>query len=487
MNEKIHSYFSIIQKITKQRHIEVFLVGGALRDRLLDRETYDYDFAVQRNAISFAKRFAQNIQGAFVLLDQEHGSARVVKKQQGQMFTFDFSDFRAESLRKDVRCRDFTINTFAVDMALWDGASLDAHIVDYLGGRKDLNKRVIRMVSAKAFEQDPLRLLRAFALRAVLGFSIEKTTLLRIKKDSLLIRSVSAERIRDELFKIFESCRSGQVLKEMNRAGLLELVIPQVRVMFGVEQGTYHHLDVWMHALETVQQIDMLIDHYDHDQDMMSYLDQRIAGHRSRKALLKLACVLHDVGKPQTRVRQGERICFHGHEHAGRALSAAVAKQLKLSRRERHILGDMVQFHLRPGYLSNLKRPSAKAMFRYFRDTGTEAASIALLARADQRATRGPMTTEAEAAHHDAVCLGVIDLFFQQQKQQPIIPLINGHDLIQRLGLQPSPLFSKILKEVQEAQATGKVNTVKQALAMAGKIAAMALPGFLPKENNDDL
>lgn len=477
MNESFfYPHLFTIQKIAKRRRVQIFLVGGAVRDVLLSRDSRDMDFAVERNAISFAEIFSKNIKGAFVLLDQEHGCARVVKKHRGQIYTFDFADFRAASFKKDIMCRDFSINTLAVDIAAWTGADLSGQILDVLSGKKDVDGRIIRMVSAEAFAQDPLRLMRAFALRAVLGFSIEKTTLRQIKKDCGFIRNVSAERIREEVFKILESERAGIVLKEMDHIGLLEQIIPQVRIMFGVKQGTYHHLDVWSHALETVKQMESLIKGYAKDEDMMAYLKQPIAGNRSRKALLKLACLLHDVGKPETRKREGDRIRFHGHEHAGRAISYAVARHLKLSRRERYILGDMVQLHLRPGYLSNFKRPSSKAVFRYFRDTKDEAVSVALLARADQRATCGPMTTPEEAEHHDAVCLNLISRYFEMQKEMPVIPLINGDDLIQILGLKPSPLFSRILKEAGEAQATGKINTAAQALDLAKKVAVSEHP-----------
>jgi putative nucleotidyltransferase with HDIG domain len=471
MNEQeLQPYFFAIQKIAKQRRLGVFLVGGFLRDLLLKRESRDLDFAVERNAVFFAKKFAQDTKGVFVLLDQEHGCGRVVKKQNGKIYTFDFADFRSSTLKKDLLCRDFTINTLAFDAAAGQ-ADLPAGIIGNPRARKDLSAKVIQMVSAKAFQQDPLRLLRAFALRAALGFSIEQKTLARIKKDRALIRNVSAERIREELFKILESDRAGVVLKQMDRVGLLEYVIPQVRIMFGVKQGTYHHLDVWRHALESVKQVEDLVEEFFTDAPMIAYLNTSLTGGHTRKALLKLACLLHDVGKPETRRREGDRIRFHGHEHAGRAISYAVAKHLKLSRKQRHTLCDMVQMHLRPGYLSNFKRPSDKAVFRYFHDTKDEAVSIALLAMADQRSTRGPMTTAEEAAHHDKVCRVLIERYFQQQNEQPLIPLINGDDLIQLLGLKPSPIFSKILREVEEQQATLKIATKEQALEAARKIA----------------
>jgi putative nucleotidyltransferase with HDIG domain len=472
----LYPHFLTVQKIARRRHVKVFLVGGAVRDAVLGRDIRDLDFAVERGAVSFARMFSKDARGAFVLLDEEHGCARVVKKHNGLVYTFDFADFRAPTFKKDLLNRDFSINTLAVDMASWTGKSFPGRVIDTFSGKEDIQKGVIRMVFDAAFQQDPLRLMRAFSLRAALGFLIERATMSRIKQDRGLIRDVSAERVRDELFKILESSRAAVILKEMDRAGLLEHVIPQIRVMFGVPQGTYHHLDVWPHALESVKQLERVFREYRRHPEMTAYLNKTIAGNRSRRALLKLACLLHDIGKPETRKRDGERIRFHGHEHAGKAICDAVARHLKLSKRERHLLGDMVQMHLRPGYLSNVKHPSARAVFRYFRDAGEEAVSIALLARADQRATCGPMTTREDALHHDEVCLNLINRYFEQQKETQAVSLINGNDLIQILGLKPSPLFSTILKDVEEARATGRIKTKDQALDLARRIAGAVSP-----------
>jgi len=471
MKNSVLTHVMVIQQLARKRSVEVYLVGGFLRDMVLGRESRDFDFAVSEGAPDLAAVFAREIRGSFVLLDREHGCARVVKKDSGEIVTFDFADFRSSSLRRDLTGRDFTINTLSLDLQCWNGRDFLKGMRDYKGARKDLRDRRIRMVSARTFVQDPLRLLRAFAQRAVLGFAIERSTLAQIRRDRALIRDVSAERIREELFKILESPRAAMVLGQMDRAGLLEHVIPQIRVMFGVRQGTYHHLDVWRHALETVKQAECLVKEFAcRDERMNAYLEEPVAGYRSRRALLKLACLLHDAGKPETRRREGERIRFHGHEHAGRKIGAAVARHLKLAKRERHVLEDMIGMHLRPGYLSNVRRPGRRALFRYFRDTGPEAASIALLAMADQRATRGPMTTEDDAAHHDVICRGLIQEFFQERNRKPLPPLVTGHDLIKILKLKSSPIFSKILNCIAEQRAAGKIQTREQAMDFARKI-----------------
>ncbi len=458
----------IIQQIARRRKVAVYLVGGFLRDYFLERPNYDLDFAVSKDALKFARIFANKIRGAYVLLDQERGCARVVRKEKGKIYTFDFADFRAKTFKLDLAHRDFTINTLAIDVkSLKDQTEIPDVILDFKKARPDLLKKIIRLTSVKAFKDDPLRMLRAFSLKAMLGFSIEAATLKQIKKDKDLLRLVSCERVRDELFKILETPSAASTLHAMDRIGLLEKVIPQVHVMYGCEQGGYHHLDVWQHSLETVAQIENVFEAFKNDTDVMNYIHEPSGGIHSRAALIKLGCLLHDIGKPETKKIEGERTTFHGHEHVGKNIVRHVARMLKLSTRERHTLESLVQLHLRPGYLSNFKNPSERAIYRYFRDAKDEAVSILLLSLADQYSTRGPWTAPEDIQHHEEICFKLIKERFAQAKEKPLARLINGHDLIRTLKLKPSPLFGKILKHVEENQSLGKITTKKEALALA--------------------
>ena len=238
---------SILQDLAARRKHHVYLIGGFLRDHLLKRLNNDLDFAVDRSALDLARAFADAIGGAFVILDEERGCARVVVKQAESDLTFDFSDFRAPSLKEDLALRDFTINTLCVALdAVKPGAALDSLIQDSHGGVKDLKSGIIRRVSERSLLDDPLRILRAWSLRAQLGFQIEEATLTQIGELKDTLRPVSYERIRDELFKVLESPRAGRTIREMDTIGLLEKIIPQIRVMFDCHQGGYHHLD-WRH------------------------------------------------------------------------------------------------------------------------------------------------------------------------------------------------------------------------------------------------
>ena len=462
----------ILREIARRDRKKVHLVGGFLRDYLLKRGRADFDFAVSSGALTLAREFARRIKGAFVLLDEERGCARVVKKTEEGAVTFDFADYRAKTLKGDLAKRDFTINTLCVDLArLRADTPLKDQILDHKNGMADLKAKRIRAVSATSFRDDPLRILRAFSLKAMLDFRIERETLQRIKKEKDLLSGVSFERVRDELFKILLSPRAAATLKHMDRTGVLERVIPQVHVMYGVHQGGYHHLDVWPHSLETVAQFERIIGEFAGDEDVSAFLNEPVAGERRRYALIKLAALLHDIGKPDTKEIKEDRMSFHGHEHVGKDIVRSVARMLKVSTRERYVLQDLVRWHLRPGYLSNFKSPGRRAVFRFFRDTKGEAVSVLLLSLADQRATRGPLTSRADQKHHEKIVRRLIKEYFEEQKKEPFVRLIDGHDLIKELKLRPSPLFSEILKAVEEKQALGRITTRKEALDEAARIA----------------
>ncbi len=467
-----YPYLVALQKLARRKKVDLFLVGGFLRDAFLGKSGHDFDFALARNAVEFSKVFAREIKGAFVLLDKERGCGRVVKKYDGKIETYDFADFRAPTLKEDILHRDFTINTITLKFTEFDfNKDLISGVKDFCGGLKDLKVPLIRVVSQQAFVQDPLRLLRVYSLRAQLGCKIEKKTLSRVAKDKDLLRNVARERILDELFKVLESSSAADNLAAMDKIGLLEKVIPQITVMYGVKQGGYHHLDVWPHSLETVKQLEIVLEEHQKNPEVAVYLNESLAGTRTRRGILKLAALLHDIGKPATRKKEKGRMSFHGHEHVGKDIVRSVAKLLMLSGRERIILENIVMWHLRPGYLSNFIKPGPKALVRYFRDTQEEAVSIALLSIADQRSTRGPLSTKANEKHHQKICLGLMNRFFDEKKEKPFVRLINGDDLIKKLKLKPSFVFGKILREVEEAQAMGKVTTKAQALVLAKQIA----------------
>ncbi len=466
----------ILRKLINKHSLQLYLVGGILRDIVLKRtslkKSYDIDIAVSSEAILLAEQFSKKIKGSFILLDKDFGCARVAKKKNGILWTYDFADFRDKTFKKDLLKRDFTINTLAVNLL---ACELDRPIVgqmqDTLGALKDIKEKRIRITSKNVLLDDPLRLMRAYSLSAQLNFSIEKETKNAIKRSVKQIKKVSFERVREELFKILESNRSFKIFNLMDQIGLMSVLIPQIDSMRYIGKGVYHHLPVWKHSLCALKELETLMSLFKEHQALTTYLNEEIAGGHSRRSILRLACLLHDIGKPDTKRNEPDgRISFHGHERVGSYIVRVIAKSLMMSTKERHVLEDMVMFHLRPGYLANFKKPSARMIFRFFRDTKKEAVAILLLSLADQRATRGPQTTQEAVDHHQKIAFSLIEKYFDDQKKEPFIPLLTGHDLIQTLHLKPSPIFTTVLTAVKEAQCLGKITTKQEALDMARKM-----------------
>lgn len=461
--------FKAIVSLAKRERKDLYLVGGFLRDLLLKHQkaSLDLDFSLKKGAIDFGRRVARELKAGFVILDEEHGCSRVVykDKRENKVLTFDFVDFRGKDLREDLLKRDFTINTLAVRLPI-----LGEEILDYFGARKDITAKVIRVVEDTSFDEDPLRILRAFSLSSIFGFKISSHAMRLIEKKKNFLKDVAGERLRDELFKILDGPKAWHYIDLLDKHGVLELVIPQVSVMRNVAQGGYHHLDVWGHSLETVKKLEESMAQLKNNRDLCFYLVETLASDRKRRQLIKLAALLHDIGKPKAFEVKAGKTMFHGHERIGRMISESVSDKLKLSTREKFALDTIIFWHLRPGYLADNEVLTKRAVHRFFRDTEEEAVSVLLVSIADQRATRGPLASAASRLKHERISFSLLKEYFEMLKQKPFKRLIDGNDLIKKLKLQPGPIFSKILDAVEEAQVEGKVKTRLEALALAKEL-----------------
>ncbi len=462
-----------VSDFARKKGVELYIVGGYLRDIILKREKEnpDIDFCLKKDAISFGRMFSKVIHAGFVVLDKEHGCCRLVKRIKDKLYTLDFTDFRGKNLEDDLLHRDFAINSFAVELEKAVNAkSFGDLLIDPYGGIKDIKAKAIRIVHKGNFDEDPLRILRAFSLACIFNFKIEANTLklAKLKKDKL--STVSQERIRDELFKILDTAVAFDYVRMMDELGILKLIIPEIEIMRGVKQGPYHHLDVLKHSLETVRQLEIIIQEYKRNNDVKEYLNKIISGPRKRLALIKLGAFLHDIGKPQTMRRKKGKTIFHGHERQGAYITKIAAKRLKLSNDELDSLNKMVFWHLRPGYMADNENLSPRAKFRFARDAAGESISVLLLSLADQRATRGRLTSQESRLQHEKIVSGLIKEYFRKQKEKKLPRLINGDDVLKKFKLMPGPLIGKILSEVEELQAAGEVKNKAQALALAKNI-----------------
>jgi poly(A) polymerase len=468
---KTFTFLKTISKLAVQRKKTAYLVGGALRDCLLirEREYLDFDFAISGHSLTFARELAARLEAPFVLLDEPHGCARVVYKDKGLSVNLDFSDFRAPTIAVDLEKRDFTINAMAlkIEDIFLRGYDIGRFIIDPYGSRQDLKKKIIRLVHRSSFSDDPLRMLRAFSLAARLNFKIASGTLNKVKKQRRLIKKTAGERLREELLKLLSAKNSYPCFLLLSKSGLFEELIPEIKPMYRLRQGAYHHLDVWKHTLATLKELEEIINASMRSADLKKYLSEEISGGHKRLGILKFICVLHDIGKPSTFRRQADKVHFYGHERVGAKISEAIAYRLRFSAKEIRMLKNIIYSHLRPGHMADIENLSQRAIFRYFRSCQEEAVSVALLSLADQRATRGRLQRTKQRARHEKLIRFLIRKFFKQLKEKKETPLINGHDVMREFKLEPGPVIGKILTEVREAQAEESVRTKEQALLWA--------------------
>ncbi len=463
----------IIYNCATSRKLKLYLVGGILRDLILQRKKAnpDFDFCLKSGALNFGRQLAHKLGAGFVILDEVHAACRVVKKIRNQIYTFDFTDFRALNLEGDLRHRDFTINALALKLEdVFINKDLGSLIIDLYSGRADLKSKIIRVTSADSFREDPLRILRAFSFGCRLDFQLDKEVLFLAKKNKHLLATVSGERIRDELFKIFDTQQAYTCLTGLDKLKILEIIFPEIKPMRKIGQGPYHHLDVWQHTLETLRQFEMLLESAKQKPEMSNYLNAELSGSRSRGSLLKLVCLLHDIGKPKALRREKRKIIFHGHERIGLGLTRIVCRRLKLANDESRSLERMVLWHLRPGYLASNVNPSERAIFRYFRDTGQDALGVLLLSLADQRATKGPLTTALSRTRHEKIVKALVRRLFKKNQEKSVPRILDGNDLMRKFKLPPGRFIGQLLGKLEEAQGIGKIKNKFEAFKFAKKL-----------------
>ncbi|MFA5005537.1 MAG: HD domain-containing protein [Candidatus Omnitrophota bacterium] len=463
-----------VHDFARLRRKKLYLVGGILRDLLIHRrkENPDFDLCVKSGALRLGKLLADKMKAAFVVLDKQHGACRIIKRSGAKIYTFDLTDFRAKPIEEDLKHRDFTINSLAIPLGdVFTKADLTQKLIDQYSGKADLKKKIIRLTGRQSFVEDPLRILRAFSFSSILGFRLHADLVKSARVNKRKLAKVSAERVRDELFKVFDTPLAYQALSAWDKLKIIDVILPEIKPMRGIGQGPYHHLDVWQHTLETVKQLEIVFKQLGKKENIRAYLDQAISGGRRRMALLKFAALLHDVGKPKALRHVKKKIIFHGHERVGLGLTRLISRRLKLSNEECYSLERIVLWHLRPGYLADCRTLTKKARFRYFRDTGSDALAVLLLSLADQRATKGPLTTALSRINHEKTAAKLIAELFKK-KAKKAVPLLNGHDIMRKFSLGSSPLVGKVLSELEELQAIGRIRSKEQAFKAARQVIA---------------
>jgi poly(A) polymerase len=475
------SLLAAVSAFLDEQGVKSYLVGGFVRDLILKRETADIDIALAADALEVAPGIAGALGGKFIILDEASRVARIVVTGRGApsggRWQLDFSTFKG-GIKRDLSRRDFTIDAMAVDLSQL--AQDDVQLIDPFNGQADLEHRIIRVAAATAFESDPARLLRAVRLAAELDFTVESQTEALIERHSQLIKAVAGERVREELVRLLAVPGSGQLLFYLDRLGLLTAVFPEMAGAKGVEQPREHFWDVYEHSLKTVAAVDFLLHQGSWEyaasevlaaapwsEALARHFAEPMSGGSTRGSLLKLAALLHDVAKPQTKAVTGEgRTRFLGHAKEGAAVAVQIMERLRFSVKEVKLVGIVINYHLRPGQMSQEGLPSRRAIYRYFRDCGEAGIDILYLSLADHLASRGPELSLSGWREHSRLVDYVIAQHAEQEELVTPVRLLSGHDLINIFNMKPGPRMGELLEAVREAQASGEVATREEALAL---------------------
>jgi poly(A) polymerase len=461
----------VLGELAEARRVQVYLVGGTVRELALGRSAPDLDLAVSAQTLDLARDLAAALGGTFVLLDEKERTARVVWQEE----ILDLAEFRAPTLEMDLKGRDFTLNALALELHDILKGRVPV-LADPCGGLADLSRGLLRMVASENFKGDPLRLLRAYRFAATHGLTITPETTAAIRAHVPEFSRVAGERVHQELFLLLGAPRAGPVLKEMDQTGLLLQIFPELADLKGVEQNGFHHLDVFHHSLETVACLEEVLAAPGNFFGELAPEMARYAKSRSKAALLKLAALFHDVGKPQVRERRQdpERYTFYYHERVGLELFDGLAVRLRFSQAEVKTVTTLISLHMRPFLLLPAFRRgelSIRALGRLVRAARPEFWGLFALAMADSLAGQGPQKPpDSEAVLADLADEAYRFLKERLEPQERMPKLLTGHDLIKILGLKPGPHFKRLLTAVTEAQWEGLVNTRQEALDLARRL-----------------
>lgn len=469
---------------------EIYLVGGAVRDMLLNHLSHDLDFAAPSNAIALARRVANALKADFMVLDNERDTGRVIVTEPDGMRTFlDFATYRGRHLDEDLHGRDFTMNAIAFDLR-------KQTLIDPLNGASDLRAKLIRACSPASFSDDPVRILRAVRQAAAFEFKIELETRQAMKQAADLLPKVSPERQRDELFKMLEGPRPDASMRALEMLGVLPYLLPELPALKGVQQPPPHIYDVWEHTLSVLGYLENILavlgPGYSADdtndlftglltlrigrfrEQFAKHFSELLNADRSVRAVLFLAALYHDVQKPATKsIDESLRIRFFDHDIKGAQVVEERARAFNLSNDEVERIRKIIQHHMRFHFFTNRleidkQEPSRKAIYRFFRDAGKAGIDLVLLGLADLRGAQGATLKQDTWTAALDVARILLENYWEKPHETVAPPrLLDGNELMSELGLGPGRIIGQLLEAIREGQATGKVENREQALDLA--------------------
>ncbi len=467
---------------------EGWLVGGALRDRLLGRPTSDYDVVLPAPGakdVQHAARALGHATGGFPFqLSDAFGGWRVVAASRS--WQVDLLPLEGGSIEADLRRRDLTVNALAQPLAALAETlaapgrprSGDRALVDPTGGRADLDAGRLRAVADDSFVRDPLRTLRLARLAAELDFSAEPATVELARAGAAGLAGVSPERVFAELRRLLSCDRALDGLDLMDRTKVTDVILPELVALRGVEQSRFHHLDVYDHTRAVLAETIAL----QRDPEpvfgsdaaaVRELLAEPFANELTRGGALRFGALLHDIAKPETRAVTDEgRVTFMRHDVTGAAQAMAILERLRVSTKLAEHVAALTRHHLRLGFLVHQMPLSRREIYRYLDACAPVQTDVTLLSVADRLATRGENSELAISRHlelarqmlHEALAWSV----------DPPRPPIRGDELVSALGIRPGPLLGELLHELEEAAYAGEVSSREEAIGYARERVASA-------------
>ena len=435
---------------------KIYLVGGTVRDAIINRNTYDKDIIViDENARIFAEKLAKTLDATFIPLDEINNIYRIVLKD--KLNYLDITNPIENDLEKDIKRRDFTINALAMDI-------YTGEIIDKINGLDDIKNKKIRMISEPNFDEDPLRILRAFRFQATLGFYIEQNTLNAIKNRIDSIETPAFERKIVEIIKLFEGKYTVKSIFEMDKIGLLEKLFPVIKDVKKVPPNTHHHLDLFNHSVEVVNQIQLLYE--SSSEDIKTHLEKKDFGGASRLGHLKLAGFLHDIGKFSTwTIEENGRHRFIKHDDVGAKMAQTILKNMLFSKKQIEYISNQIKLHIYPSSVLQAPNLSEKHYMRYIRKMDTDVIDNILLAKADRFSAKGKDITE-DILNYNINGLDTMLNYYLKIKDslKPLPKLIDGKEVMKLLKIPPSPKLGEIMNLLYEAQVSGDIQTKEEAI-----------------------
>lgn len=464
------------------------LVGGVVRDQLTSTVCHDVDVILPGESRQTARRAADLLDGKFFPLDETRGIYRILLPgEEGQMDMVDFSRLQAETLEEDLRLRDFTVNAMAVRL------HEPEMLIDPLNGRKDLKDRILRLCSEFSLENDPVRVIRAARMALTYNLHFAPGLLSKIRAAGPLLQTTSAERQRDEIFKILDGSHPASAIRLLDSFDVLSLLFPEVTDLKGVEQSQPHTMDVFEHTLATMDQLKRLLDLFVSTQSILEdggnltlglaagklgIFREHILKHyrfslnpfRTRRSLNLLGALLHDIGKPKTKsVGSDGRIHFYRHESIGMDLARERARSMALSEVEADALTRMVASHMRPRIFSMDDRfPTRRNVYRFYQQAKDYGVDTCLLSLADFLAkTAFPPQQEDWTMELGRIAVFLEGWFVQKENWVEPVRLLRGEEIMAAFHLPPGRLIGVVLEAIQEAQAAGEITNRQEALEYA--------------------